>query len=152
VSELIKKEHVDASRGKIAEVVSYLAELPQIECPVVHRFAPGCYLREITMPKDSVVVGKIHATEHFNIIISGSATVITINDSGDFERVLVSAGDTFVSGAGVQKAVVNHADCTWQTVHVTDKTDIAEIEKDVIAESYDQLAISSLIAEAGRIE
>lgn len=135
---------IQEKRAQITALVEMMKNLPgpAPECPVVHRFTPGCYLREITMPKDTYVIGKIHATEHFNIILEGEVTVITAAGS---QRL--KAPCTFISGAGVQKIVYMHEKCVWQTVHVTDKTDLKEIEKDVIVESYDQLEIDSLLDE-----
>jgi len=117
-------------------------ELISQECPVTHRFTPGCYLREIFMPKGTRVIGKIHATEHFNILLTGHVTVVTAEGCEE-----IRAPYTFVSKAGVQKVVHIHEDCIWQTVHVTDKTDLDEIEKDVVVESYDQLLIDGLLSQ-----
>jgi len=116
-------------------------ELQSQDCPVTHRFTKGCYLREILMPAGTKIIGKIHATEHFNILLTGKVTVVTAEGSEYIE-----APYTFVSKAGVQKVVFIHEDCLWQTVHVTDKTDLDEIEKEVIVESYDQLLIDGLLS------
>lgn len=110
------------------------------ECPVTHRFTKGCYLREIFMPKGTVIIGKIHATEHFNVLLKGDVTVLTAEG---VERI--KAPHTFISLAGVQKVVAIHEDCVWQTIHVTDSTDLEEIEKEVIVDSYDNLAIDGLL-------
>jgi hypothetical protein len=115
-------------------------ELIEQDCPVTHRFTDGIYLREILMPKGTRIIGKIHATEHFNVILTGSVTVITAEGVEH-----IKAPYTFISKAGVQKVVVVHEDCQWQTLHVTDKTDLDEIEKDVIVESYDQLLVDGLL-------
>lgn len=133
-------------RDKTTELVKHMASLPQEDCPVKHRFTPGCYLREIFMPADTYVIGKIHSTEHFNIILKGRVTVITAEGTETYE-----APHTFVSEAGVQKVVYMHTDCVWQTVHVTEKTDIDQIEQDVICESYDQLEIDGLMEKAKRL-
>ena len=130
-------------RNDISDLMEDLKKFPQVETPVTHRFAPGVYLREISMPAGSIVVGKIHATEHFNIIIAGKVSVYTVEGVEYYE-----APATFVSGAGVQKVVVMHTDCQWQTVHVTNKTDLKEIEAEVIVESYDQLELDSLMQNA----
>ena len=116
-------------------------ELQSQDCPVTHRFTKGCYLREILMPAGTRIIGKIHATEHFNILLTGKVTVVTAEGSEYIE-----APYTFVSKAGVQKVVFIHEDCLWQTVHVTDKTNIEEIEKEVIVEGYDQLLIDGLLS------
>lgn len=117
-------------------------ELESAECPVTHRFTNGIYLREIFMPKGTRIIGKIHATEHFNVLLTGKVTVITAEGSEYIE-----APYTFISKAGVQKVVVIHEDCQWQTLHVTDKTDLEEIEKEVIVEDYDQLLIDGLLSQ-----
>lgn len=121
-------------------------ELIEQECPVKHRIAPGCYLREILMPAGTRMIGKIHSTEHFNILLTGKVTVITATGSVD-----ITAPHTFISRAGVQKIVVVHEDCRWQTVHVTDKTDLNEIEKEVIAEDYDQLLTDGLLSQGAGV-
>ena len=117
-------------------------ELQAQDCPVTHRFTPGCYLREILMPAGTRIIGKIHATEHFNILLTGRVTVLTAEGVEE-----IQAPYTFVSKAGVQKVVYIHEDCIWQTVHVTDKTEIEEIEKEVIVEGYDQLLIDGLLSQ-----
>lgn len=117
-------------------------ELQAQDCPVVHRFTKGCYLREIFMPKGTRIIGKIHATEHFNILLKGKVTVLTAEGVDE-----ITAPHTFVSKAGVQKVVYIHEDCIWQTVHVTDKTDLDEIEKEVVVEGYDQLLVDGLISQ-----
>lgn len=131
---------IHSKRESIASLASTLATKEQVDCPVTHRFANGCYLREIFMPKGTVIVGKIHATEHFNVILTGEVTVATAEWVKRFK-----APHTFISGAGIQKVVYIHEDCKWQTLHVTDKTDLDEIEKDVIVESYDKLEIDYLL-------
>lgn len=130
----------NAANDMLSKIAS--GELISQDCPVTHRFANGCYLREILMPKGTRIIGKIHATEHFNILLTGSVTVITAEGAEDMK-----APYTFVSKAGVQKVVIIHEDCLWQTVHVTDKTDLKEIEKDVIVEDYDNLLIDGLLSQ-----
>lgn len=133
-----------AIQSTAKEMIKQIAsgELKEGEFPVKHRFAPGCYIREIFMPKGSRIIGKIHATEHFNIILSGKVTVITAEGSEYIE-----APHTFVSKAGVQKVVFMHEDCVWQTVHITDETNIDEIEKEVIVEKYEDLKIDGLLSQ-----
>ena len=134
---------IDEKREVIGNLVEEVGKLPPVECPVTHRFAPGVYLREIFMPKGSIVIGKIHKTEHFNVIIKGSCVVYTVEGREEY-----TAPATFVSKAGVQKVVLMRDDCQWQTIHVTDETNIDAIEKEVIAESYDQFELEALTKKA----
>lgn len=131
------------------EMVEMIKEgrLEEADCPVTHRFSDGIYLREIFMPKGTRIIGKIHATEHFNVLLTGKVTVITAEG-----EEYIEAPYTFISKAGVQKVVVIHEDCQWQTLHVTDKTDLDEIEKDVIVESYDRLLVDGLLDNVKGLE
>ena len=105
-----------------------LAQFEQQECPVGHLFAPGLYLRTIVMPADTFVVGKTHATAHPNILISGEVTVWTHEDG--VQRL--QAPKAWVSSAGVKKALYTHTECVWMTAHATDKTDLVELERELI--------------------
>lgn len=115
-------------KEKVSEVGRYLAELPQTQCPVVHRFAPGVYLREIHMPADTVVIGKVHKTEHFNVILKGACLIV----HPDGTREELRAPLTFVSGAGVQKVLYITEDMIWQTIHVTTETDMAKLTEQIV--------------------
>ena len=143
--ELTSVTDIEANRNLIASAARNMQEMiangaKEADCPVTHRFTDGCYLREILMPKGTVIIGKIHATEHFNIILKGDVTVLTVEGA---ERI--KAPHTFISKAGVQKVVIMHEDCVWQTVHVTDKTDLNDIEKEVVIDDYDNLKVDGII-------
>lgn len=120
---------VVASFGKrVSALCRELAALPQTDCPLVHRFAPGVYLREISMPADTIVIGRVHKTEHFNVILKGAALIV--HDDGRREEL--RAPMTFVSKAGVQKVLYIIEDMIWQTIHVTPETDMAKLESDLV--------------------
>jgi len=141
-------DNIKDNRKAIADTAKTLLdmissnEIKSQDCPVTHRFTPGCYLREIFMPKGTVIIGKIHATEHFNIVLKGDVTVLTAEGK---ERI--KAPYTFTSLAGVQKVVIVHEDCVWQTTHVTDSTDLDVIEKEVITEDYSKLKVDGLLSK-----
>jgi hypothetical protein len=102
-----------------------------------HHFAPGQYAREIEIPAGHVVVGKIHKHAHVNVISKGRVLVFTEGDG-----VLdLQAPMTFVSSPGTKRVVYAIRSTTWTTVHVTDKTNLTEIENEIIAPSYDDLAL-----------
>jgi hypothetical protein len=111
-------------RDKLAYLVRALSEREQVQCPLTHYFAPGVYLREIFMPAGTVVIGKIHKTEHLNLIERGLCSMF--HDDG--RREILKAPLTFVSSAGVQKVLYIHEDTVWKTIHVTDETDLVKLE------------------------
>ena len=113
-----------SNREKIAYLVQELNKLDQADCPVTHHFAPGVYIREIFMPAGTVVIGKIHKTEHFNILERGVCTIV--HDDHTIEEL--RAPLTFVSKAGVQKVLYINEDTVWKTVHVTEETDLVMLE------------------------
>jgi quercetin dioxygenase-like cupin family protein len=103
--------------------------------PLVHMFAPGIYVRQITLPKDSICVGKIHKYEHPNFLMSGKVKVVT--EDGGYE--ILEAPMVMISPAGTKRAVHALEDTVWVTVHATNETDLEKIEDEVIAKSYEEL-------------
>lgn len=117
-----------AFQARVSALGAHLAELPQTGCHLVHRFAPGVYLREIHMPADTIVIGKVHKTEHFNVLIQGACLIV--HDDGRREEL--RAPLTFVSQAGVQKVLYILEDMIWQTIHVTPETDMQKLEAEIV--------------------
>ena len=113
-------------------IISEGRDVGPASCPVKHHFAPGSYGREMTLPAGLVVVGKIHKHAHINVISKGRVQVFT-----EQEGVLeLDAPCTFVSSPGTKRVVHVLEETVWTTVHVTDKTDLAEIEREVIATDF----------------
>jgi hypothetical protein len=89
-----------------------LRTFPQVKCPVVNRFAPGIYARELTMPAGAIVVGKEHRTEHLNVMLTGRATLLI-----DGEPVEAVAPFVCKSKARTMKVAMIHEEVRWLTVH-----------------------------------
>jgi hypothetical protein len=109
------------------EIYGMLAALPIHAIgdafPLVHRFAPGVYAREITMPGGWAFLGEKHKTEHLNIISKGH---VSFRSGG--EVIEVHAPYAFVSKPGVQKVLLIHDETVWTTIHPTDETDVPTLE------------------------
>lgn len=106
------RQYAQSEEGKLAFLEQH-KDSPKVLSPVTERFAPGIYLREITMPAGSVICGKRHKTEHFNIILKGS--VRCIDEEGN--AYTLAAPYTFVSKAGMRKMFAVLSECVWQTIH-----------------------------------
>jgi len=145
----VKIERIERSDSEIAKledrdrILSFEKKLSQIpgaffgdsdNCPLKHTFADGVYVREITIPKGILLVGKIHRHSHPNFLMSGEVTVIT--ESGGIERL--KAPQSIISPPGTKRIVYTHEDTVWITVHVTEEKDLEKIEDYVIAPSYDE--------------
>ncbi len=119
-----------ASLAQIERVEGELLRRPQVDAPVLHRFAPGVYLRTIIMPAGCDVIGHEHTTEHFNVVLRGRALVLC---EGRVE--IVQAPAVFVSGAGVRKVLHILEEMEWATIHPTRETDLEKLEKALIVKS-----------------
>ena len=111
-----------------------MQELPQVDIEITHHFAPGVYAREMFVPAGILLTGKIHKTEHLNIISQGHFSVSNMGKSVD-----IRAPHTFVSPVGTKRAIFAHTDSTWTTIHVTEETDLEKLEDLTIAESFEAL-------------
>lgn len=99
--------------------------------PLKHLFAPGAYGRQITVPKDHWVIGKIHKHSHLNFLMQGRVAVLT--EDG---LMVMEAPFSFVSRPGAKRLVLALENTVWATVHITEETDLERIEDEVIAKSY----------------
>lgn len=151
-------DEIGPSRETILAFQDHLAQYEQRECPLKHTFAPGMYAREIFLPADTFIVGKIHKHAHLNIVTKGRCTVVT--EFGCKEIDATHDPVTFTSDAGAKRALYVHEDAIWTTIHLTDSTDLAVIEREIIAPTYDDLdaflagartQIASALEREGRV-
>lgn len=116
----------DDMREKVLALEAVVENLPQVDCPVWHNFAPGLYARCMLIPKDTVLTGAVHRTEHL-CIVSGDISVTT--DDG-MKRI---AHPHFIlkSKPGSKRAGYAHADTYWTTVHATTETDLDRLAEEL---------------------
>ena len=87
-----------------------------------HFFAPGMYLRELTVPKDMLIVGKIHRHAHFLAVLKGRALILS--EHGNTE---VTAGHISISQPNTKRVVLALEDTQFITVHHNPE-DIEDLE------------------------
>lgn len=85
------------------------------DIPVIHRFSPGLYIREITLPEKYVLTTHIHASEHVAIISKGKVTIFSGN-----EVETVEAPYTTITKIGTKRAIYTHTETVWTTIHVNE--------------------------------
>lgn len=115
------------TREQVLRLQAEMAKLPQVELETEHYFADGMYCRSLFRAAGTLIVGKVHKKEHFYIICSGTVRVTT--DDGMKE---ITGPHVLVSKPGTKRAVLALTDATCLTVHRTDKTDLDEIEDELI--------------------
>jgi len=112
-----------------------LAKCPQVNCPLVHRFSDGMYIREIHMPAGIIVTSRTHKTQHPFVISKGVVEVI----KEDGSREVLQAPYTGITEIGSRRVVLVHADTIWSTFHITEKIDPVEILEDITYTENDLL-------------
>ena len=90
----------------------HMLSLPQVECPVVHHFGPGVYIREVTIPAGSLAIGHAQRHEHLNIMLTGA--VAMIGDDGQVKEL--RAPLIFVGKPGRKAGYVLES-VTWQNIY-----------------------------------
>jgi hypothetical protein len=129
------------TREQILDFEALLKRFDQLDMPLTHTFAPGAYARTILLPKGAVVVGKIHRHAHLNIISKGKVSVVT-----EFGRMDITGPHVFTSLPGTKRALCVVEECVWTTIHLTGETDLAKIEEQIIAKTYEELP-PAIVAE-----
>lgn len=145
LGDIQQRAYIDTVR----DVQQQLSESPdQIDVPVQHHFAPGVYMRQMDAAAGTLVVSKMHRTEHMNILLKGSLTVATEDGIQ-----LMTAPCVLKSMPGTKRIGYFHEDSSWITVHPTEETDLEKIEQQVIVpdEEIDQF-LASLPGKVKEIE
>lgn len=145
LGDVQSRTYINVVRG----VQDRLSQSPDlIDVPVQHHFAPGVYMRQMDAAAGTLVVSKMHRTEHMNILLKGSLTVATEDGIQ-----LMTAPCVLKSMPGTKRIGYFHEDSSWITVHPTEETDLEKIEQQVIVpdEEIDQF-LASLPGKVKEIE
>ena len=130
----VETEAIQADpRSKILAMEEEMRKRPQLVIEPVHYFAHGLYAREITIPKGTLLTGKIHLSEHLNVISKGDISVMT--DEG-VKRIVAPA--TIISKPGIKRIGYAHEDTVWTTIHACSETDVEKIEAALVCDTFEQ--------------
>ncbi|MHA1883384.1 MAG: hypothetical protein ACTSUO_10115 [Candidatus Thorarchaeota archaeon] len=138
--DIEKREHLEkiADVGeKIIEQGGVTGEELEKMCPTNHTFFDGMYMREIFMPAGTLVVSKIHKTNHPYFVMIGKCKVMTENGVETIEAPYVGG-----TAAGTQRILYVLEDTHWLTVHATEETDLEKIEEQIIAKTVSDLELT----------
>ena len=116
-----------SSREQIDRLQSEMVKMPQVELATEHFFSPGMYCRKVTRPAGTLIVGKVHKAPHFFVCVKGE--ILAWSETG-MRRM--QAGDVIESQAGTKRVTLAVVDSIGMTIHKTDKTDLDEIEAELI--------------------
>ena len=124
MTELAVKQDLDNLLSQKVEVLlSRVQKMPQVDCQTKHYFGPSIYIREVTMPAGSVVIGKPHKKDHMCVMLQGRMIIV----NADGTRKELVAPMTFVGNAGRKVAYILET-TVFQNILATDETDIDVLE------------------------
>lgn len=119
------------TREKVEAVEARLLQLPQVDCSLRHRFGPGIYIREVTIPAGALAIGHHHKHAHMNIMVKGRLTFL-MNDGATME---VCAPFIDVCSPG-RKIAFAHEETVWLNVYATNETDTEALEEKFFEKSH----------------
>jgi quercetin dioxygenase-like cupin family protein len=125
MNELELPEYV--SREQIERLQSEMCKMPQAELVTEHYFSSGMYCRKVSRPAGTLIVGKVHKEHHFFLCAKGEIIAWTENGMKRLQ-----AGDVVESKPGTKRVTLAVEDSIGITIHKTDKTDLDEIEAELI--------------------
>jgi hypothetical protein len=123
LNEVIKP----VTREQIDRLQAEMVKMPQAELKTEHFFVPGMYCRRVYRPAGTLIVGKVHKHPHFFLCALGE--IIAWTETG---MKKLSAGDVVECKPGTKRVTLATMDSIGITIHKTDKTDLDEIEEELV--------------------
>ena len=137
------------SREQIERLQAEMVQMPQADLQTEHYFSEsGMYCRKVFRPAGTLIVGKVH--KHHHLFLCAMGEIIAWTENG-MKRL--QAGDVVESKPGTKRVTLAVTDAIGVTVHRTDKTDLDEIEAELVEPDNTALFDSSnLLKIAGEIK
>jgi hypothetical protein len=126
-----------------------MVKMPQADLQTEHYFSEsGMYCRKVFRPAGTLIVGKVH--KHHHLFLCAMGEIIAWTENG-MKRL--QAGDVVESKPGTKRVTLAVSDAIGITIHRTDKTDLEEIEAELVEPDNTALFDSSnLLKIAGEIK
>lgn len=128
--------------GGLSVSEQFMLSCDQAECPVIHHFGPGIYIRELHMKAGTMAIGHHQKHDHVNVLLKGR--VLMLMDDGSTNEV--AAPLMFVGKPGRKIGWVLE-DMVWQNIYATTETDIETIEAMFLdkSEGFEQVRMAALL-------
>lgn len=115
------------TRQQIDRLQAEMVKMPQADLKTDHFFSPGMYSRRVFRPAGTLIVGKVHKAPHFFLCAKGE--IIAWTETGMRK---LEAGDIIECQPGTKRVTLALTDAVGVTIHRTDKTNLDEIEVELI--------------------
>lgn len=138
MAKRIAKEKKEIFRDGITRFEEHLNSLPgalgEDPFPLVHKFADGMYIRQLTVPPRTLTVTKIHKQTHPFFLLKGTISILTEDGVKTY-----TAPYSGITKAGTKRIIWHHDEVVFTTVHSTKETDLDKIENEVIAKGFEEV-------------
>lgn len=114
---------IESTTQKVEAILPELKAMPQVDCQEKHYFGPSLYIKEVTMPAGSIIIGKPHKVAHMCVMLQGKMVLV----AEDGSKKEVKAPMTFVGSPGRKVAYILET-TVFQNIYATDETDIEKLE------------------------
>jgi len=118
---------------EILRIEKEILAMPQVTLPVEHYQIDGVYVRSMFIPAGTILTGKIHNFESIAILAKGRIRITNGTDS-----YVISEGHIMVDQPGVKRLGYAETDVIFITVHRTDNTEIDDIEKELVSDTFEE--------------
>jgi len=125
------REMITAFEEHLNNLPEHLEEDP---FPLVHKFADGMYIRQLTVPPQTLTVTKIHKQTHPFFLLKGTISILTEEGVKKF-----TAPYSGITKAGTKRIIWHHDEVVFITVHSTQEIDLDKIEDEIIAKDFDEI-------------
>jgi len=100
----------------LGKLTGEVLKLPQIQSETNHYHAHGIYARTVFSAAGTLIIGKVHKTEHLYCVLSGKVRVVT--KEGTFDLDATKAPQILTCPVGTQRAVYILEDAWRMNVHL----------------------------------
>lgn len=135
IVSMISKADIVAKRTLFHNLEKSMLREEQVDIPVKHSFSGGMYSREITIPKGTLLTGRIHKFDHFDVMISGDISVST--DDGEVKRL--TGYHSFAGKSGKKRVGYAHEETHWITFHASPKNNPENMLDFLTCSTYKEL-------------
>jgi len=131
--ENFRKQITDVENILLSLDHEYVVHGNSEKFPLTHSFSEGVYIREMSMKKDSVVIGAIHNISHTWFLMKGSLIIATEEGVAQYNAPVY-----FNSKAGHKRVLKALSDSIFVNVHPNPDniTNTDELEKILTSKSY----------------
>jgi hypothetical protein len=112
MNALTLHEAHEIANHSVDDLVKVMLEMEQADCPVLHFFHEGIYIREVRFPAGVLAIGHIQRFPQMNVFIQGRVAML----NPDSTTTELAAPMTFVGSAGRKVGYVLE-DVIWQNIY-----------------------------------